>query len=171
MARSFDLRLLESARAGDREAIHSLLVLAQPDIRRYALKSCRLSQDADEAAQETLLILYRKVGSLRVPTSFSGWLLAIVRRECLRLARLSFGWISIDAVAEERFANLPLPELRLDLANAIESLPLAYREVVLLRDMEELTIDAIAERLRLTRESVKARLHRARKLMREYLTA
>jgi RNA polymerase sigma factor (sigma-70 family) len=55
-------------------------------------------------------------------------------------------------------------------ANAIQSLPEAYREIVFLRDFEELTIDGIAERLELTREAVKARLRRARKLLREYLS-
>ena len=44
-----------------------------------------------------------------------------------------------------------------------------YREVILLRDIEELSIDEIASMLGLTRESVKARIHRARLLIREYL--
>jgi RNA polymerase sigma factor (sigma-70 family) len=171
MAGPFDLVLLESARGGDREAILSLLALAQPDIRRYARKSCRLSMDADEAVQETLLLVYRRVGTLRALTSFSGWLLAIVRRECLRLARLSFGRVDIDTIAEQdRFAQAPIQELSLDVSQAIQSLPDSYREVVLLRDIEELTIDGISARLSLSREAVKARLHRARKLMREYLT-
>jgi RNA polymerase sigma factor (sigma-70 family) len=169
-ARPFDLRLLESARAGDRDAILSLLTAAQPDIRRYARRSCKVMEDADEAVQETLLVLYRRVGTLRMLDSFSGWLLAIVKRECLRLARLSAGWIPIERVQhEERFARMPMHELRLDLSHSIQSLPESYREIVLLRDIEELTIDAISGRLALSRETVKARLHRARKLMREYL--
>ena len=54
---------------------------------------------------------------------------------------------------------------------AIQSLPEHYRKIVLLRDVEEMTIDEIASTLALTRESVKARLHRARGLIREYLLA
>jgi RNA polymerase sigma factor (sigma-70 family) len=49
------------------------------------------------------------------------------------------------------------------------SSPADYREIVVLRDLEELTIDEIAGRLSSTRETVKARLHRARALLREYL--
>ena len=59
--------------------------------------------------------------------------------------------------------------LRIDLSRAIQSLPDHYREVILLRDIEELSIDEIASVLSLTRESVKARIHRARMLIREYL--
>ena len=59
--------------------------------------------------------------------------------------------------------------MRLDVARAIQSLPEHYRAVVVLRDLEELTIDEIAARLAATRETVKARLHRARALLREYL--
>jgi RNA polymerase sigma-70 factor (ECF subfamily) len=59
--------------------------------------------------------------------------------------------------------------LRIDLARASQSLPEHYRQVVLLRDIEEMTVDEIARTLGLTRESAKARLHRARLLVREYL--
>ena len=105
-------------------------------------------------------------------TSFSGWLMAIVKRECLRLARMTFGRRSLeDAEVEHRLTWTPMDDLRRDLSLSIQSLPEDYREIVLLRDVEVLTIDAIANRLSLTREAVKARLHRARKLMREYLRA
>jgi RNA polymerase sigma factor (sigma-70 family) len=60
-------------------------------------------------------------------------------------------------------------QLRVELVAALESLPAHYREVMLLRDLEELTIDEIAQRTQLTRANVKSRLHRARTLAREYL--
>jgi RNA polymerase sigma-70 factor (ECF subfamily) len=60
-------------------------------------------------------------------------------------------------------------EPRLDLANAIQSLPPNYRDVILLRDVEELTIDEIAQSVGASREAVKARLNRARIMLREYL--
>ena len=74
---------------------------------------------------------------------------------------------SDDAAA--RLAHLRPEDLRIDLSRAIQSLPEHYREVILLRDIEELSIDEIAAVLGLTRESVKARIHRARMLIREYL--
>ena len=169
-SRPYDLPLLESARAGDREALLSLLIVAQPDIRRYARRSCSVSEDADEAVQKALLEIYHKLGTLRVLASFPGWLFAIVRRECIRLTKFALRWTDIDAPEfEARLARKPMVELRLDISNCIESLPLNYREIVLLRDIEEMTIDEICDHLSLSRESVKARLHRARKMMREYL--
>ena len=77
-----------------------------------------------------------------------------------------------DAPADDaaaRVAHLAPEDLRIDLSRAIQSLPEHYREVILLRDIEELSIDEIAGVLSLTRESVKARIHRARIMIRDYL--
>ncbi len=167
-----DLALIEAARAGDEEALVSLLKSAQPDIQKYARLNCRTANDVDDVVQETLWLLYRKVGTLRALTSISGWLVAVVRRECRRLARRMFHRGETDITELENDLDLstrPQPELRMDLAQAIRSLPEHYREVVLLRDIEEMTVDEISKTLGLTRETVKARLHRARGLIREYL--
>lgn len=164
-----DPGLIEAARGGDEKALVSLITAAQPDVRRYAARNCRAA-DIDDAVQETLLLLYRRVGTLRVVTSFSAWLFAVARRACHRLLRMSVGIpdsLSDDATA--RLAHLRPEDLRIDLSRAIQSLPQHYREVILLRDIEELSIDEIAAVLGLTRESVKARIHRARMLIREYL--
>lgn len=72
-------------------------------------------------------------------------------------------------LAEEIMLHRPDNELRVDLANALESLPAHYLEVVLLRDFEELTIAEIADRLNEHAGAVKSRLHRARELVREYM--
>jgi RNA polymerase sigma factor (sigma-70 family) len=164
-----DPSLIEAARGGDADALLSLIAAAQPDIRRYAARNCRAA-DIDDAVQETLLLLYRRVGTLRAVTSFSAWLFAVARRACLRLLRRSIGLAEkpIDDV-EARLVYLPAEELRIDLSRAIQSLPDHYREVILLRDIEELSIDEICAVLALTRESVKARIHRARLMIREYL--
>jgi RNA polymerase sigma factor (sigma-70 family) len=163
--------LVGRATAGDPSAIEQLLKLAQLDVRRYARRNCRTSSDAEEAVQETLIVLYRKIGALRQVGAISGWLFRIVDRYCVRLTlRAMRVPQAIEAEAlDRRFAARPPAELRIDIARAIESLPPHYREVVLLRDIYELTIDEIAARSAATRESVKARLHRARQLLREYL--
>jgi RNA polymerase sigma factor (sigma-70 family) len=75
----------------------------------------------------------------------------------------------IDA-AEQRICTLPDETLRLDVAAALESLPAHYLEVILLRDFEELTIAEIAGRLHEPAGAIKSRLHRARALVREYLS-
>lgn len=165
------LELIASAQGGDAAALVSLLAAAQPDIRRYARVTCSAA-DIDDAVQDALCVLHRHVGGLRATRAFWGWMFQVVKRECIRLARRALNGVPIETVENNaRFATRPEHELRLDLANAIEALPAHYREVLVLRDIEELTIDEIAGRLASTRETVKARLHRARALVREYLDA
>jgi RNA polymerase sigma factor (sigma-70 family) len=170
-ASHYSAEMLESARSGNKEALLSLLAAAQPDIRRYARSSCQKADDIDDAVQETLWIIYRRVGTLNALTSFSGWLMMVVRRECFRVARMMIGQHKDIAEIEDdlRFAHRSQDDLRIDLCRAIQSLPEHYREIILLRDVEEMSIDEIAATLQLTRESVKAKLHRARGLIREYL--
>ena len=163
--------LLEAARLGDTSALDRLLRICQPDARRYAYRHCLMS-DVDDAVQEALLIVARRLRSLRAVTAFSGWLFQIVRRECRRLERRVF---RLDPYDEEKMeawlATSPDETVRLDLIRALESLPEQYREVILLRDFHELTVREIAAQIRLTTPATKSRLHRARQLVREYLLA
>jgi RNA polymerase sigma factor (sigma-70 family) len=164
------LGLIAAAQQGDQTAIESLLAIGQPDIRRYAQRSCK-GADIDDAVQDALWLLHRRIGGLRTASAFASWLFLIVRRECQRLARRWFGSAqSLDTIENDlAFSARPDLDLQLDLASAIQSLPAHYRAIVLMRDLEELTIEEIATSLDLSRESVKARLHRARHLDREYL--
>ena len=101
----------------------------------------------------------------------SAWLFTVVYRFCLRLPAKLIG-VALDVETADRTGKLsamPDDDLRIDLVNALQSLPPHYRDVILLRDIEELTIDELAARLGTTREAVKARLNRARGLVREYL--
>ena len=162
-------RLAKEAIAGDREALLRLLEVVQPDIRRFARAQCQ-SGDAEDAVQETLWILYRRVGALRTAAALPAWLFTIIRRECLRLARkTSRADVSGRAFDTSRFATHSSAELRLDVAAAIDSLPGHYRQIVILRDFEEMTVNEIGTVLGLSREAIKGRLHRARSLLREYL--
>ena len=163
--------LFEAARLGDPQAIASLLETAQPDIRRYARATCRSSADAEDATQEAMWILFRHVGTIRSLVALSAWLFSVVRRECRRLARKAGLGPSIDdREAEALLLSRSEADLRLDVAAAFEALPAHYRDVALMRDVKEMTIDEIAAALGASRQTVKARLHRALALMREYLT-
>jgi RNA polymerase sigma factor (sigma-70 family) len=163
--------LLDAARLGDTTALDRLLQLCQPDIRRYAYRHCLVS-DVDDAVQETLLIVTRRLRSLRVVAAFSGWLFQIVRRECRRLERRVFGFDPYDEEKMESWLAIHSDDtVRLDLINALESLPEHYREIVLLRDFEGMTIREIAAQIQLTTMATKSRLRRARELVREYLLA
>ena len=161
--------LLEAARLGDAAALDCLLRICQPDVRHYAFRHCLMS-DVDDAVQETLLIVTRRLASLRAVAAFSGWLFRVVQRECRRLERRVFG---LDPYDEEKMeswlATHSDDTVRLDLINALESLPEHYREIVLLRDFHELTIREIAAQIQLTTSATKSRLRRARQLVREYL--
>jgi RNA polymerase sigma factor (sigma-70 family) len=162
---------IEAARAGDPLALERLLRLYQPDARRYAQRSCFIS-DVDDAVQEALLIVARKHASVRAVAAFSGWLFAIVRRECRRLGRKALNFDPYDEASAERWlVSRDGEAMRREIVSALESLPADYRDILLLRDFEELTIGEIAGRLGITTAAAKSRLHRARTLAREYLLA
>lgn len=161
----------EAAMSGDPDAILALLKMSQPDIRRYARRTCRSTSDVEDAVQELLWILYRRIGRLQNVGAFSVWLFQIVHRTCLRLAKQHLGLPDdISSLDNDlQLSKRPDSELRMDIAGAIQSLPAHYRRVLVLRDIDEMTIGEIAQSLELTRETVKARLHRGRALVREYL--
>ncbi|MFP5390845.1 MAG: RNA polymerase sigma factor [Gammaproteobacteria bacterium] len=175
--------LAQAASTGNPDAIARLLAACQPDARRYARRHCAAS-DVDDAVQEALLTVAHKAGAIRVAAAFTSWLFVVIQRECLRLARM-FGrgsaTVSLadgdDGLAGHRHDALAQLEtrsddaLRLDLIAALESLPAHYREVVLLRDFAELSISDIAQQLGEPDGAVKSRLHRARALVRDYLTS
>lgn len=161
--------LIEAARSGDPTAIEQLLVQYQPDIRRFARMQCISTMDADDAVQETMWTVYQRIGALRTIAAFPGWIFSIVQHECFRLFRRSSKESELPTEELPAFACRPTDDLRHDLAAAIHSLPPKYAEVVLLRDFEEYSISEIAVALKLTREAVKSRIHRARQMIREYL--
>lgn len=161
--------LILSAQTGDAAAVARLLAVCQADARRYAYKHCHAS-DVDDAVQESLLIISRKVSGLKAAAAFSSWLFTIIKHECRKLSRMMFKHEPLpDEVAEELLLSRSSDDLRIDLAHALESLPAHYLEVVLLRDFEELTIAEIAARLGEPPGAIKSRLHRARELVREYM--
>lgn len=167
-----DTALVDAARLGDGGAILRLLSVCQPDLKRFARRTCATAQDAEDAVQVALWQLYRKIGALRTAATLATWLFRIVERECFRLFRRNGPAESLDEAIEDGFQTaapgIPL-DLRMDLARAIERLSPAYREVLILRDVHELTAPEVAAQLGLSVEAVKSRLHRARGMVREQL--
>lgn len=162
--------LFEAARKGDQSAIARLLETAQPDIRRYARSACRTPSDADDAAQDALWLLFRNVGTVRSLLALPRWLFIVVRRLCLKQAtRAGLIKLGFEDELEKMVAARPDSELRLDVAAAFEALPDHYRQIALMRDVKEMTIDEIATGLGLTAQATKARLHRARAMLREHM--
>jgi RNA polymerase sigma factor (sigma-70 family) len=162
--------LVEAAQRGEAGAIEQLLAVTKPDLQRFARRLCAGPEDAEDAVQNALWILHRKVGALRAVPAFAGWLFRIVARECRRLMRragITADGFEVDAIAARRIPS----ELQRDLAKAIEALPDAYRTVLIMRDIEEMTAPETADILELSLEAVKSRLRRAREQVRERLLA
>jgi RNA polymerase sigma factor (sigma-70 family) len=165
-------QLVEAARRGDAAAVERLLVVCQPDLRRFARRTCSSGEDAEDAVQIALWQLYRKIGALRTAATFATWMFRIIERECYRLFRVRSRLQALDDSLDKMLQQEPLPvELRRDLTAAIAALPPIYREVLILRDIDELTAPEAAEYLKISIDAVKSRLHRARQMMREHLLA
>jgi RNA polymerase sigma factor (sigma-70 family) len=161
-------RLIEAAQAGDRESITAVVHGAHSHVRRFAEHLCASPQDAEDAAQEALIILYRKIGSLRATGALASWMFRIVRNECLRRARLLFdGYDEADAglvtSAEEEVIRRLEAEI---VAQAIRELPDVQRRVLIMRDVLGYPGRVVADRLGLSTAAMKSQLHRARSTVR-----
>lgn len=162
--------LVEAACAGDERALSQLLRTCQPDLKRFARRTCANSEDAEDAVQVALWQLHRKIGTLGTVAAFATWLFRIVERECYRIFRRSASKDRLSEPLADELAAPAIPsDLRLDLTKAIAALPEAYRVALILRDVEELTAPEVAQSLGLSVEAVKSRLHRARAMVRESL--
>ncbi len=167
--------LIEAARLGDTAALSELLTVCQPDLKRFARRTCSTTEDAEDAVQIALWQLYRRIGALRTVATFATWLFRIVERECYRLLniRQTHAAESLEelAVQDEPCAISVPTDLKRDLIRALEQLTPPYREVLILRDIHELTAPEVAAQLGLSLEAVKSRLHRARSMVRTQLLA
>lgn len=163
--------VLLAARAGDRRALEQVLTRSRQDLRRYAEYHCAVN-DVEDAVQESMLLVSRKIGGLRALEAYASWLFRIVKRECNRLKRATrYVLMEPSDLEEIDGPHAPAPSgLVQDVAAALAALPQHYREIILMRDLEGLTTAEIADTLALHPEAAKARLHRARSLARQYLS-
>lgn len=174
MSSSINFDLIEAACDGDADAIEQLLCQHQPSITRFARKYCATAEDAEDAVQETLWTIYRKIGTLRSTAAFVSWTFQIVRHYCYDLLAPESEALSLIDDSMLDYIDLSgNPELstalKNDVVNAIAYLPSAYRQILVMRDIEGYSAPEVAEILGITIETVKSRLHRARSLLRESL--
>lgn len=165
-----DPALIQAARAGDGAALEALLRAARPYIRRYANRYC-VAQMAEDATQEALWTVARRLPALRSVAAFPIWLLRVVTRICAGL--VSPLWRRIEALQEgedTQPARLEDIELRLDLERAIQTLPEGHRDAILLFYFSDLSVADTAARLGISEEATRVRLHRGRGLIRARLT-
>lgn len=167
-----DRQVAEDAFRGDARALDLLLVSMQPDLKRFARRTCATTEDAEDAVQEALWKLHRKFSTIEKLSALAAWLFRIIERECYRLFAKPRKTAELTPEQEEHLQAPSSPlHLRSDLVAALEGLAPHYREILILRDIEELSAPETAAHLNISIAAVKSRLHRARNLMREQLIA
>ncbi|GAA2276323.1 sigma-70 family RNA polymerase sigma factor [Actinomadura luteofluorescens] len=156
-------RLIASAQGGDLESIAALVSGSHPHVRRFARTLCASPEDAEDAAQEALIILYRKIGTLRASGALASWMFRIVRNECLRRARLRPLHYEVPDAGTVSAEDEVLQRLEAGrVAAAIAALPADQRNVLIMRDIQGYSGRMVADALGLSVPAMKSRLHRAR---------
>jgi RNA polymerase sigma factor (sigma-70 family) len=164
-------QVVAAAQAGDEASLAALVSASHPHVRRFAYALCASEEDAQDAAQEALIVLFRRIGTLRAAAALSSWMFQIVRHECLRrakaLARRGGPGPEPTVVSAEDDVLRRLEAERL--AAAIAALPADQRCVLVMRDVQGLPGGVVARRMGLTTAAMKSRLHRARGALRAEL--
>jgi len=182
-----EAELLEKACGGEREAFYELVRPCEQMVYATAISVVKNSADAEEVAREAVLKAFAGLSSFRAEAKFSTWLLRITYNEArvkLRKARQHL-YESLDDQPQNEEGDLwpkdyadwcPIPselleqdEVRQAVHDAINALSPSYREVLILRDVQHLSIKETTTILGISEASVKTRLHRARLQLRDAL--
>ena len=181
-----EAQMIASILAGDTQQYHDLIRPYERSVYKMAFSFVKNEADAEDVAQEAFLKAFRKLADFRGQAKFSTWLISITLNEARgRLRRRdAVPMESIDRTAEEGGQISPAllrdwrevpsealerKEIRAILIEAIGHLSPLYREVLLMRDVEEFSIEETAAALTITPGTVKVRLHRARMMMQKEL--
>jgi len=177
--------LISLASCGDQQAFTALVHRFQPQVHAVCLKMVHNQETARDLTQETFVKAFGALDSFDRSFTFSTWLYKIARNTCIdHFRRQKLETYSLDAPLQTKEGEMqrdfpsPInsPERHLILkergqmiAEAIESLPDKYREVIRLRHKQELPYEEIAGILKVPLGTVKARLFRARELLKKRL--
>jgi RNA polymerase sigma factor (sigma-70 family) len=163
-------QVISAAQQGDTRAIETLVSGSHAHVRRFAHTLCSTPEDAEDATQEALIVLYRKIGTLRATAALASWMFQIVRNECIRRSRLALRRPSPATTAEPSAEEAALARLKMErIVDSIAGLPSEQRAVLVLRDIQGLSGTATAQVLGLSRAAMKSRLHRGREAVRSEL--
>ena len=185
---SHELELIDRVQRGENSLFYELVRPYERRVFAAAMAILRNESDAEDVAQEAMLKALRAIRQFRADARFSTWLIQITVNEALMRRRKDRNHV-IEAIDDRRdeesdyaprdFADwreipseaLERKEVRQRLAQALASLDRKYREVFVLRDMEQLNIQETAAALGISIASVKTRLLRARLMLRDLLAA
>jgi RNA polymerase sigma-70 factor (ECF subfamily) len=159
------LPAVEAATSGDRAALGELYDRFCPVVRSVAL--ARLPADlAEDVVHDVFVTVLAKIGTLRDPHAFPGWLAALARNRASDYSRRTAAARPIRH--EPVTSDAALVEARAVL-RIVQTLPAAYAETLCMRLVEGMSGPEIAERTGMTEGSVRVNLHRGMKLLREKL--
>lgn len=179
----FEAECIRRILAGEKHLFHDLIRPCERSIYFLLYSLLKNESEAEDVAQETVIKVYQNLEKFRGDSQFRTWVLSIARNEGLgRLRKISTRREdSLDAETDDQTGDytpailtswreipaetLEQKELGNILRKAVEGLPEIYRNVVLLRDIEEMDIRETAAALGISEASVKVRLHRARALL------
>jgi len=186
---SLELALITRVQAGEADAFYELVRPYERAVFLSALSLTRNDADAEEVAQEAMLKAFKNIRGFRREAKFSTWLIQIAINEAKMKIRKNrrhlYESIEESQVSDDGdympkdFADwreipseaLERKELRDALALALNSLPEKYRTVMMLRDVQQLSIAETAQILGISEANVKTRLSRARLQMRDALAS
>lgn len=147
-----------------------------PVVLGWAIRLCGPRVDAEDAAHDVFLIVFRRLAEIEKPDAFPSWLYGITRRVVAAHRRRA--WIRrwMPGMVPDVAETLPDPARRAEQSAvadrvwaALDQLPLHHREVLVLCDLEERADSEVAELLRVPKGTVKSRLRRARLALREHV--
>jgi RNA polymerase sigma-70 factor (ECF subfamily) len=150
-------------------------------VYRQMLLVCGNREDAEDVLVEALLKAYRHLDQLRDQEAFRSWLAAIGKRVCwqlkeraallpvLQLSSLEDDGRELPGHDADPEASTARRQMKQLLADAMSGLPEEYRLVYEMRDLQQLSGEEVAGKLGISISAMKSRLHRARKLVRDYL--
>lgn len=182
-----DADLVALVRGGDRQAFRHVMRRSNQRLFRVARGVLNNDDEAEDVVQEAYVHAYEKLASFRGEASLLTWLTRIVLNEAygrLRHRRPTVDIEQIEAAQAEGGRVLAFPsrfgsedpaaaaareQMRHLLERAVDELPEPFRIVFVLREIEECTVEETAASLELRPETVKTRLHRARRLLRAAL--
>jgi len=169
--------LARRAAAGDQAALETLLGQVQPRVRRICGRMLLFPEDAEEAAQDALLLIATRIGTFRGDSRFTTWLHAVASNSArmtyrsLRRRAMEHSTDELPVHADPRTTSV-IAGSRLDLLDALEDLGQDRPELVeplVLRDVQHLDYAEIARLLDVPLGTVKSRIHAARQAVRPRL--
>lgn len=168
--------LVERARAGDHRAFAALVRQHQDRVFRFIFRLTGIREEAMDLTQETFMKAYRALPGWQPQAQFRTWLLRIAHNATLDVLRrrerarfVPYADFAADGADMDLPDPAPRPDERLAdrqriglLERALRELPLEHREVLLLRELEDMSYTDIAATLGIAEGTVKSRLARAR---------